>query len=288
MCRLAGEDRRAVAAGLQMGSHYGGGRSIAHAGQGFTGGSFQGVSVAPRAKLANCRLLCKLHLHKAPDTQQLVSPTCELEQLRVFLYGARRLMSCRLDTLSAAISFSHAHAQVSMERTIGTVSGGLLGLGISLLGHGFGQDSDMVFTGAVSLLVKWLLRPSAGAFLESSWQLQAASSTTSASFNCSSGICPHSCDAEVECLHGPGAQASPSLWQVLGGLHRCSQAAYICRTVLQAAYIKCKAAYHARTCLRRGGGFCGGLHSCHCGMGAVPGLQRKAVHHDLCAGHHGL
>ena len=37
--------------------------------------------------------------------------------------------------------------QVSMERTIGTVCGGLLGLGISLLGHGFGQDSDMVFTG---------------------------------------------------------------------------------------------------------------------------------------------
>ena len=37
--------------------------------------------------------------------------------------------------------------QVSMERTIGTVCGGLLGLGISLLGHGFGQDSDMLFTG---------------------------------------------------------------------------------------------------------------------------------------------
>lgn len=37
--------------------------------------------------------------------------------------------------------------QVSMERTIGTGLGGLLGLGISLLGHGFGQDSDMVFTG---------------------------------------------------------------------------------------------------------------------------------------------
>ena len=41
----------------------------------------------------------------------------------------------------------HADMQVSMERTIGTVCGGLLGLGISLLGHGFGQDSDMVFTG---------------------------------------------------------------------------------------------------------------------------------------------
>ena len=35
-----------------------------------------------------------------------------------------------------------------MERTIGTISGGVLGLAISLLGHGFGQDSDMVFTGA--------------------------------------------------------------------------------------------------------------------------------------------
>ena len=34
-----------------------------------------------------------------------------------------------------------------MERTIGTVCGGCLGLGISLLGHGFGQDSDMLFTG---------------------------------------------------------------------------------------------------------------------------------------------
>jgi len=34
-----------------------------------------------------------------------------------------------------------------MERTIGTISGGVLGLTISLLGHGFGQDSDMVFTG---------------------------------------------------------------------------------------------------------------------------------------------
>ena len=37
--------------------------------------------------------------------------------------------------------------QVSMERTIGTVCGGCLGLGVSLLGHGFGQDSDMLFTG---------------------------------------------------------------------------------------------------------------------------------------------
>ncbi len=34
-----------------------------------------------------------------------------------------------------------------MERTIGTVTGGLLGLATTLVGHGFGQDSDIVFTG---------------------------------------------------------------------------------------------------------------------------------------------
>ena len=185
-----------------------------------------------------------------------------------------------------------------MERTIGTVSGGLLGLGISLLGHGFGQDSDMVFTGAVSLLlVIWLLRPSAGAFLESSWQLQAASSTTSASFNCSSGICPHSCDADVGWSHGAlevrlhvcSVQGRLALcMRRLGAAMQTTQHLPQRRAGLRCCRCKCKAAHHARTCLRRGGGFCGGLHSCHCGMGAVPGLQRKAVHHDLCAGHHGL
>lgn len=81
MCRLAGEDRRAVAAGLQMGSHHSGGRSIAHAGQGVTGGILKGFSrasqVATSAKLASVRLVYKLPLHKAPDTQNFVSPTCE-------------------------------------------------------------------------------------------------------------------------------------------------------------------------------------------------------------------
>ena len=109
-------------------------------------------------------------------------------------------MSCISDTSPAATSFYHAHAQV--EWTTGTISGKLLGLGISL-GDGFGQDSDMVLTGAVLLLlVIWMLRPFAGPFLELSWQLQAASSPASASFNCSSGICPHSCDADVGWSHG--------------------------------------------------------------------------------------
>jgi hypothetical protein len=37
--------------------------------------------------------------------------------------------------------------QVSVERTIGTIFGGLLGLGTVLLGHGFGQDEDIAITG---------------------------------------------------------------------------------------------------------------------------------------------
>lgn len=34
-----------------------------------------------------------------------------------------------------------------MERTIGTIFGGLLGLATVLLGHGFGQDEDIAITG---------------------------------------------------------------------------------------------------------------------------------------------
>jgi hypothetical protein len=37
--------------------------------------------------------------------------------------------------------------QVSVERTIGTVCGGVLGLATVLFGHGFGQDGDIIFTG---------------------------------------------------------------------------------------------------------------------------------------------
>ncbi|KAK9903224.1 hypothetical protein WJX75_000088 [Coccomyxa subellipsoidea] len=43
--------------------------------------------------------------------------------------------------------------QVSVERTIGTIFGGLLGLGTVLLGHGFGQDEDIAITGFVAFLV---------------------------------------------------------------------------------------------------------------------------------------
>ncbi|EIE23260.1 hypothetical protein COCSUDRAFT_42167 [Coccomyxa subellipsoidea C-169] len=43
--------------------------------------------------------------------------------------------------------------QVSVERTIGTIFGGLLGLATVLLGHGFGQDEDIAITGFVAFLV---------------------------------------------------------------------------------------------------------------------------------------
>ncbi len=36
-----------------------------------------------------------------------------------------------------------------MERTIGTIFGGLLGLATVLLGHGFGQDEDIAITGTL-------------------------------------------------------------------------------------------------------------------------------------------
>ena len=51
--------------------------------------------------------------------------------------------------------------QVSVERTIGTIFGGLLGLATVLLGHGFGQDEDIAITGmppAVLQLVRFTSR----------------------------------------------------------------------------------------------------------------------------------
>lgn len=62
--------------------------------------------------------------------------------------------ACNLSVLLSSILTTTGPAQVSVERTIGTVCGGLLGLGISLLGHGFGQDSDMLFTGTGVSLVR--------------------------------------------------------------------------------------------------------------------------------------
>lgn len=47
--------------------------------------------------------------------------------------------------------------QVSVERTIGTVFGGLLGLGTVLIGHGFGQDEDIAITGEAIMHSKSLI-----------------------------------------------------------------------------------------------------------------------------------
>ncbi|CAK0786828.1 hypothetical protein CVIRNUC_010042 [Coccomyxa viridis] len=70
--------------------------------------------------------------------------------------GVQWLQGCKWAAITVVVVASPMLgkvSQVSMERTIGTVCGGLLGLGISLLGHGFGQDSDMVFTGVAAFVV---------------------------------------------------------------------------------------------------------------------------------------
>lgn len=113
----------------------------------------------------------------------------------------------------------------------------------------------MVFTGAILLLlVIWLLRPFAGPLLESSWQLQAASSPASASFNCSSGICPHSCDADVGWSHG-ALEAPLHVCSLQGRLAQCMRRSGVqqCRPPSKKGWLevwllqwqcKCKAAHH--------------------------------------------
>ena len=56
-------------------------------------------------------------------------------------------LSARHAARSVLMMWWWALPQVSIERTIGTVAGGLLGLGTALVGHGFGQDKDVAFTG---------------------------------------------------------------------------------------------------------------------------------------------
>ncbi|CAL5222233.1 g4567 [Coccomyxa viridis] len=70
--------------------------------------------------------------------------------------GVQWLQGCKWAAITVVVVASPMLgkvSQVSMERTIGTVCGGCLGLGISLLGHGFGQDSDMLFTGIAAFVV---------------------------------------------------------------------------------------------------------------------------------------
>ena len=170
-----------MAPGVQVGSHHSRGRGIPHAGQGVSG---DGLTLCPVCPVCPCPDCYHSRGRGIPHAGQGVSgdgltlcpvcpvcPVCPSPMPRLLQAHAQRCIKSHA-TLSQGIcsccrarggvlmpwqqgsrpdwgseTGRHADMQVSMERTIGTVCGGLLGLGISLLGHGFGQDSDMVFTG---------------------------------------------------------------------------------------------------------------------------------------------
>lgn len=144
-----------------------------------------------------------------------------------------------------------------MERTIGTISGGVLGLAISLLGHGFGQDSDMVFTGArlPSHLIDIVKRGSTVR------DLQLASMMTP---------CPM---LTASCITSP-LILTPN--RGLEGLVRFSHASSCCKSGYKYPMVGWQccppdelAGQRKLMLLCRSGCVCGGFHSRHRGMGAV-------------------